>query len=100
LRDPETGTVLKVKRRESVGHKDREKAEQAAKDKARALLDDSAAARVTSLRQLINRYVKEEGVPDTCASAAGINPIRSANGIIRRRKSRSPPARSAASRSF
>lgn len=59
LRDPETGTVLKVKRRESVGHKDRDKAEQAAKEKAKALLDDSAAARVTSLRQLVNRYVKE-----------------------------------------
>jgi hypothetical protein len=58
-RDLETGTVIKVRRRESVGHRDRDKAEQAAKDKAKALRDESSSARVTSLRQLLNRYLKE-----------------------------------------
>jgi integrase len=59
LRDLETGTVIKARRRESVGHRDRDKAEQAAKDKAKALLSESSTARVTSLRQLLNRYLKE-----------------------------------------
>lgn len=59
VRDPETGEVLKVRRRESVGHKDRDKAEQAAKAKAKELLANSSTARVTSLRQLLNRYLKE-----------------------------------------
>ena len=59
VRDPETGTVTKVRRRESVGHRDRNKAEQAARDKAKALLSESSTARVTSLRQLLDRYLKE-----------------------------------------
>lgn len=59
LRDPETGKPVRVKTRESLGHKDRDKAEQAAKDKAKALLSGSTVARVTSLRQLFDRYLKE-----------------------------------------
>lgn len=59
VRDPETGKPLRVKSRESVGHRDRDKAETAAKEKAKALLEGSATARVATLRQLIHRYVKE-----------------------------------------
>jgi integrase len=58
-RDPETGRPLKVKVRESVGHRDRDKAEAAAKQKAAELLSGSSTARVMSLRQLLDRYVKD-----------------------------------------
>jgi hypothetical protein len=58
LRDPETGK-LRVKARESVGHRDRDKAETAAKTKAAELLSGSSTARVMSLRQVLDRYAKE-----------------------------------------
>ena len=59
LRDPETGKPLRIKTRQSLGHRDRDKAEEAAKKKARELLSGSPTARVTSLRQLFDRYLKE-----------------------------------------
>lgn len=59
VRNPDTGTHVKVRRRESVGHRDRDKAEDAAKKKARELLSGSSTARVTSLRQLFDRYATE-----------------------------------------
>lgn len=59
LRDTETGKPIRIKTRESLGHRDRDKAEVAAKEKATALRDGSATARVTSLRQLFDRYLKE-----------------------------------------
>jgi hypothetical protein len=59
VRDPETGKPVKNKPRVSLGHRDRDKAEAAAKAKAAELLTGSTTARVTSLRQLIARYLKE-----------------------------------------
>lgn len=58
-RDPETGKPLRIKTRQSLGHRDRDKAEQAAKEKAAELLSGSSSARVVSLRQLIDHYLRE-----------------------------------------
>lgn len=80
LRDPETGKAQRIKTRQSSGHMDRNKAEEAAKKKARELLSGSSTDRVTSLRQLLDRYLKE--VTPTKKESKQLGNARSARAFL------------------